>query len=248
MDRCSQVSNEINESNQNLTVIKQLSKTSSPFNDNHLRISKISQSIENSIKSLEKQISIIETQELKKDYLNNFQIKILVNTLDTLKMRLEELSIKHMKFLKSQGETIRNTEKRREKLENNEKKKKRNVENLYSTLPDLDPEENTGFKETVQSYAKKENTYYQERSTAVHQIEKLMGEMSTMFNRISMMIHRQGETIERIDNDTEISLTNVKLAENEVLKLKDDMKSNRKLLVKVFLIIIVFVVVYILFT
>ena len=71
MDRCSQVSNEINESNQNLTVIKQLSKTSSPFNDNHLRISKISQSIENSIKSLEKQISIIETQELKKDYLNN---------------------------------------------------------------------------------------------------------------------------------------------------------------------------------
>lgn len=248
MERCSQILTEITEANSNLKSLEQMSKTSSPFNDTHLKYNKIGQAIESTIKGLEKQLSLIETKELK--HLNNFQNKIVTNTVETLKMRLEDLSIRYQKFLKTQGDTIRTIEKRRANLVNSDSRKKNkrnNIEDIYSSLPEQDPEDNTGFQETVQSYKSGNNEYYKERNTAVQHIEKAMTDMASMFNRISQMIYRQGEMIERIDNETTISLSNINKAEHEVHELKKDVQSNRKLLLKVFAIIILFIVFYILF-
>lgn len=249
MTRCSQILSETQEIDNNLQQLIQMSKTSSPFNDTHLKYSKIGQIIESSIKSNENQISLLEKKETKN--LNKYQSKIVYNTIDTLKIKLEDLSIRYQKFLKSQGDTIRTIEKRRANLINSEshkKKKKNNVSNMYSSLPEADYEEdNAGFNETMQKYKSGNNEYYQDRNTAVQHIEKAMNDLSGMFNRISQMIYRQGEMIERIDNETNISLNNVKMAQDEVIKLKDDVKSNRKLLFKIFAIIIIFIILYIIF-
>lgn len=112
------------------------------------------------------------------------------------------------------------------------------VNNLYD-LPEQEPEDNTGFLEYTQVTKSTNDTYYEERGAAVQNIEKLMNDLSQMFNRISEMVYRQGEMINRIDNNTDVALNNLNATQNELIKLKDDVSSNRWLLMKVFLIIIV---------
>ena len=51
--------------------------------------------------------------------------------------------------------------------------------------------------------------------------------------------------VERISNDTDISYTHMVMAESEVIKLKDTVKDNRRLILKIFGIILFFVVIYI---
>lgn len=242
MQRFSQIMSQISDVKNNLETINKLSKTSSAFNDTHLKITKLSGIIDSSLKGIDKQISLIRDRECKN--LNNYQSKMVKNTSDALNIKLENLSISYQKFLKTQGELIRTIEKRKSNLLGNDKKIKH--VNLYNKLSteDLDDNPNEGLKETIQL---NRNDLYSERNSAVQGIEKAMTELSSMFNRISQMIYRQGEMIERIDNETAISLDNINKTQDEVFKLKDDVKSNRALILKVFGIIIAFLVLYIIF-
>lgn len=243
MQRFSQIMTQISDVQNNLETINKLSKTSSAFNDTHLKITKLSNIIDSSLKGIEKQISLIRDRECKN--LNNFQSKMVKNTTDALNIKLENISISYQKFLKTQGELIRSIEKRKTNLLGNDKKIKH--VNLYNKLPneDIDENPNEGLKETMQQVNR--NDLYSERSSAVQGIEKAMTELSSMFNRISQMIYRQGEMIERIDNETSISLEYIDKTQDEVFKLKEDVKSNRALILKVFGIIIAFLVFYIIF-
>lgn len=242
MQRFSQIMSQISDVKNNLETINKLSKTSSAFNDTHLKITKLSGIIDSSLKGIDKQISLIRDRECKN--LNNYQSKMVKNTSDALNIKLENLSISYQKFLKTQGELIRTIEKRKSNLLGNDKKIKH--VNLYNKLSteDVDDNPNEGLKETIQI---NRNDLYSERNSAVQGIEKAMTELSSMFNRISQMIYRQGEMIERIDNETTISLDNINKTQDEVFKLKDDVKSNRALILKVFGIIIAFLVLYIIF-
>lgn len=96
MQRFSQIMSQISDVKNNLETINKLSKTSSAFNDTHLKITKLSGIIDSSLKGIDKQISLIRDRECKN--LNNYQSKMVKNTSDALNIKLENLSISYQKF------------------------------------------------------------------------------------------------------------------------------------------------------
>ena len=84
------------------------------------------------------------------------------------------------------------------------------------------------------------NVYLQERDRAMETIESTIQEVGGLFQQLASMVQEQGEVIQRIDenvNDIDINITG---AQRELLKYFDRIKSNRWLSVKIFFIIFVF--------
>ena len=72
-----------------------------------------------------------------------------------------------------------------------------------------------------------------------------MGEIGGMMNRLSQMTYHHSLMIDNISKNTDLALDNVEAGAKEIKNMYDDVKSNRKLIIKIFLIIIITAVVYI---
>ncbi|KAI6136464.1 t-SNARE [Pisolithus sp. B1] len=90
------------------------------------------------------------------------------------------------------------------------------------------------------------DSYIQSRSTAIESIESTIAELGQIFNQLAHMVAEQRETVQRIDADTVDIASNVSGAQRELLKYYASISSNRWLMLKVFGILIVFFLVFIL--
>lgn len=91
-----------------------------------------------------------------------------------------------------------------------------------------------------------ENVYLQERNRAVETIESTIQEVGNLFQQLGSMVQEQGETIQRIDANVEDIDLNISGAQRELLKYFDNVKSNRWLAAKIFLVIFVFFLIWVL--
>jgi len=91
-----------------------------------------------------------------------------------------------------------------------------------------------------------QDTYIQSRSTAIESIESTIAELGQIFQQLANMVAEQRETVQRIDADTIDIASNVSGAQRELLKYYASISSNRWLMLKVFGILIVFFLVFIL--
>lgn len=90
------------------------------------------------------------------------------------------------------------------------------------------------------------NQYLQERNRAVETIESTIQEVGNLFQQLASMVQEQGEVIQRIDANVDDIDMNISGAQRELLKYFDRVKSNRWLAVKIFFIIFVFFLVWVL--
>jgi syntaxin 5 len=93
-----------------------------------------------------------------------------------------------------------------------------------------------------------QDTYIQSRSTAIESIESTIAELGQIFTQLATMVAEQRETVQRIDADTMDIASNVSGAQRELLKYYASISSNRWLMLKVFGVLIVFFLVFILVT
>ncbi|KAG8880541.1 cis-Golgi t-SNARE syntaxin [Tulasnella sp. 331] len=91
-----------------------------------------------------------------------------------------------------------------------------------------------------------QDTYIQSRSTAIESIESTIAELGQIFTQLAQMVAEQRETVQRIDADTIDIANNVSGAQRELLKYYAGIASNRWLMLKVFGVLIVFFLVFIL--
>ncbi|KAJ7651711.1 t-SNARE [Mycena polygramma] len=91
-----------------------------------------------------------------------------------------------------------------------------------------------------------QDTYIQSRSTAIESIETTIAELGQIFTQLATMVSEQRETVQRIDADTLDIAANVGGAQRELLKYYASISSNRWLMLKVFGVLIVFFLVFIL--
>lgn len=92
-----------------------------------------------------------------------------------------------------------------------------------------------------------ETQYYDQREKAVSEVEKTIGELGTLFKRLATMISEQQELVERIDEDVENSISNADKAHAMLLKTYEKASSNRGLYLKIFGILAVFILFFVLF-
>ncbi|CCD25008.1 t-SNARE syntaxin NDAI_0E01920 [Naumovozyma dairenensis CBS 421] len=90
------------------------------------------------------------------------------------------------------------------------------------------------------------NVYLQERNQAVETIESTIQEVGNLFQQLASMVQEQGEVIQRIDANVDDIDLNITGAQRELLKYFDRIKSNRWLAVKIFFIIFVFFLLWVL--
>jgi len=91
-----------------------------------------------------------------------------------------------------------------------------------------------------------QDNYIQSRSTAIESIESTIAELGQIFTQLAQMVAEQRETVQRIDADTIDIANNVSGAQRELLKYYAGITSNRWLMLKVFGVLIVFFLVFIL--
>jgi hypothetical protein len=92
-----------------------------------------------------------------------------------------------------------------------------------------------------------QDSYIQQRSTAIESIETTIAELGQIFTQLANMVAEQRETVQRIDSDTHDIMDNVTGAQRELLIFYNSVSSNRWLILKIFGVLIVFVRFYLLF-
>jgi syntaxin 5 len=90
------------------------------------------------------------------------------------------------------------------------------------------------------------NQYLQERNRAVETIESTINEVGNLFQQLATMVSEQGEVIQRIDSNVEDINLNISGAQRELLKYYNHILSNRMLFLKIFGVLIVFFLLWVL--
>lgn len=88
--------------------------------------------------------------------------------------------------------------------------------------------------------------YIQSRTTAIESIESTIAELGQIFTQLANMVAEQRETVQRIDADVGDIASNVGGAQRELLKYYASISSNRWLMLKIFGVLIVFFLLFIL--
>ena len=248
MNKCSRLFRQIKDVENKLDQLLSLSKKSSSFNNSHLKFSSATMNIKQSLIDIEKELQKIKEKDL---YLcnNNFSKKIINNSLDILNQRVSDVSQKFTKFLQTQAETIRRIEYKKGVFTKNNSSKNNKNYNEYTMNYNNNDDEDVLLNITgqTQTTMKRDDQYYSYRLNAAQGIEKMMGEISGMTKRLGQMVYEHSLLIENIDKNTDITLGNVERGAKEVRDIRDHVKGNRALLLRIFFIIIVVSVIYILF-
>ncbi|OTA96811.1 hypothetical protein M434DRAFT_392497 [Hypoxylon sp. CO27-5] len=91
-----------------------------------------------------------------------------------------------------------------------------------------------------------QNSYIQQRGEAIEAIEKTISELGSIFGQLAQMVSEQSEMIQRIDANTEDVVDNVQGAQRELLKYWSRVSSNRWLIAKMFGVLMIFFLLWVL--
>lgn len=99
----------------------------------------------------------------------------------------------------------------------------------------------------LQQVVPRQENYAQSRAVALHNVESTISELSGIFTHLATMVAQQGELAIRIDDNMDESLANVDGAHSALLRYLSQISSNRWLMIKIFAILILFLIVFIIF-
>eukprot|EP01107_Rhizomastix_libera_P010992 TRINITY_DN28339_c0_g1_i1.p1 TRINITY_DN28339_c0_g1~~TRINITY_DN28339_c0_g1_i1.p1 ORF type:complete len:297 (-),score=68.23 TRINITY_DN28339_c0_g1_i1:19-909(-) len=85
------------------------------------------------------------------------------------------------------------------------------------------------------------------RLTALQQIEKTMGDLQSVFRRFASIVAEQGEMVQRIDTNIAESEVHVDAAHSIIQKEFERIMKNRSFIIKIFAVIIVLVIIWLIF-
>ncbi|XP_072981954.1 syntaxin-32-like [Typha latifolia] len=92
-----------------------------------------------------------------------------------------------------------------------------------------------------------QDSYMQSRAEALQNVESTIHELSNIFTQLATMVSQQGELAIRIDENMEDTLANVEGAQGQLLKYLNSISSNRWLMIKIFFVLMVFLLIFLFF-
>jgi len=91
------------------------------------------------------------------------------------------------------------------------------------------------------------DNYLASRSEAMQNIEQTIIELGDIFTQLATMVREQEELVHRIDHNVDETAISISGAHDELLKYLRAVTSNRWLIIKVFAVLIVFFLIFIVF-
>ncbi|KAL6524135.1 Syntaxin-32 [Orobanche minor] len=92
-----------------------------------------------------------------------------------------------------------------------------------------------------------QDSYMQSRVEALQNVESTIHELGNIFNQLATLVSQQGETAIRIDENMDDTLSNVEGAQGALLKYLNSISSNRWLMIKIFFVLIFFLMIFLFF-
>uniref|UniRef100_A0A1E1XHG2 Syntaxin-5 n=1 Tax=Amblyomma aureolatum TaxID=187763 RepID=A0A1E1XHG2_9ACAR len=92
-----------------------------------------------------------------------------------------------------------------------------------------------------------QDAYIQNRADTMASIESTIVELGSIFQQLAHMVKEQEEMVQRIDANVEDTSVNVEAAHSEILRYFQSVTSNRWLMIKVFAVLIVFFIIFVIF-
>lgn len=92
-----------------------------------------------------------------------------------------------------------------------------------------------------------QDSYISSRAETMQNIEQTIVELGGIFQQLATMVKEQEEMVQRIDANVEDTQLNVEAAHSEILKYFQSVTSNRWLMVKIFGVLIVFFIIFVVF-
>lgn len=92
-----------------------------------------------------------------------------------------------------------------------------------------------------------QDSYMQSRAEALQNVESTIHELSNIFNQLATLVSQQGEVAIRIDENMDDTLANVEGAQGALLKYLNSISSNRWLMIKIFFVLMFFLMVFLFF-
>lgn len=99
----------------------------------------------------------------------------------------------------------------------------------------------------LQQMVPRQENYTQSRAAALQNVESTISELGGIFTQLATMVVHQGELAIRIEDNMDETLGNVEGARSALLKHLSRISSNRWLLIKIFAILILFLLVFVFF-
>ncbi|KAG6547387.1 hypothetical protein Mapa_010835 [Marchantia paleacea] len=92
-----------------------------------------------------------------------------------------------------------------------------------------------------------QDSYMQSREEALRNVESTITELSTIFAHLATMVAQQGAVAIRIDENLEETTANVEGAQGALLKYLNQISSNRWLIIKIFMVLVIFLLIFVVF-
>lgn len=93
----------------------------------------------------------------------------------------------------------------------------------------------------------KDNSLMLERSSEMRNVEETIVQLGEVFQQLAVMVHEQGEMVQRIDANIEEAHFNLESATFELKKYFRSISSNRWLIIKVFAVLFIFLIIFVVF-
>lgn len=251
-----QIKQDIGSTADKLDQLTKLAKKRTLFDDPTLEIADLTNIINQDIKNINNQIAMLQQHQQASGYgRKNKQVENHADTVvKSLQGKLQKTTKGFTQVLELRTETLKKQQQERETFTGvaSPNYNRRTAESpLYR--PTFTPESSHSSSSGEVAIAMPtqmlltQDRYLQSRSDAVAQIEKTIGELQGIFRQLASLVAEQHEQIERIDRDMELTLKNTEGAQAQLLKYLEKISSNRWLAIKVFLVLIFFMIIFIVF-
>ena len=101
--------------------------------------------------------------------------------------------------------------------------------------------------QTLLQFPDQTSEYLEDRANTMQSIESTIVELGTIFNQLATMVQQQEEMITRIDANVTDTMMNVEQAHDSLLQYLTSVTNNRWLIIKVFAVLFVFFLIFVLF-
>lgn len=245
-----------------LEKLTMLAKKKSLFDDKPVEIQELTYIINQDIQSLNKQIA--QLQQVAKSHPNARHVQSHSNSVVvSLQSKLATMSNDFKEVLEVRTENLRHQKTRRDQFSESPAMSNTTYSNHSSVLfqdemnsqgatgggdvvLNMDGMDKNRFQQQMQLIDQQDD-YIQDRADTMKNIESTIVELGGIFTQLAHMVKEQEEMVHRIDANTDDAVMNVEAAHSEILKYFQSVTSNRWLMIKIFAVLILFFIIFVVF-
>ncbi|CDO66111.1 syntaxin, Qa-SNARE family [Plasmodium reichenowi] len=230
---------------QKLQQLERCVKQKGIFNDKTSEIEELTYEVKQIITDVTNELDLLLQYSCNLNISNPQSKTHIDNIISSLKNRLFDFTKKFKDVLQIRSEHIKKQVNRRKMYSYTSNEATFNNDNYkFTPLGDIDIE--SGQQQVLKQPSK--HSYLHSRADAMENIQKVIGDLAQMFQKVATMVTQQDEMIKRIDEDIDISLTNTREGQNYLLTYFNRLTSTRTLILQIFACIFILIVFFVIFS